>query len=418
MSSTGARRRPAVLVAYAAFILVGLSTGVAGVLLPAQILDYGVDKATVGITFFTFSAGFLLAGITAGGLMHRLGTRTALVVGGGAFVAAALYTAVRPPFLAFVAVQVLAGYGIGVLESVLNAYLSELPGATTLLNRLHAFFGVGALLGPALAAWMLRALPWTAVWLVLALASLPLVAGFLLSYPARALPDDGRDARGPDPGVGTGDGSGSGTAEPTTRGSSTAGGGLLGTAVRQPAVLLAAVFLAVYVGLEISVGNWGFSLLVDGYGQQAVLAGYTVSGYWLGLTAGRFLISPIAVRIGLTPAGMTTACLTGVTASAVLTWLSPAPVLASAGLVLLGFFLGPIFPTAMAMVPLLTSARLVPTAIGVLNGVSVVGGAVLPWLAGAIAQGVGVWTLLPFTLALALAQLAIWWRLARRVVPG
>ncbi|MFC6016509.1 MFS transporter [Plantactinospora solaniradicis] len=414
MSSTGARRRPAVLVAYAAFVLVGLTAGVGGVLLPAQILDYGVNKATVGITFFTFSAGFLLAGITAGGLMHRLGTRAALVVGGGAFVAAALYTAVRPPFLAFVAVQVVAGYGIGVLESVLNAYLSELPGATTLLNRLHAFFGVGALLGPALAAWMLRTLPWTAVWLVLALASLPLVAGFLLSYPARARPDDGRDGAGADTGFRTGDGTG----EPAVRGSRAAGGGLLGTALRQPAVLLGAVFLTVYVGLEMSVGDWGFSLLVDGYGQQAVLAGYTVSGYWLGLTVGRFLISPIAVRIGLTPAGTMTASLTGVTASAVLTWLSPVPALASVGLVLLGFFLGPIFPTAMAMVPRLTSARLVATAIGVLNGVSVVGGAVFPWLAGAIAQATGVWTLLPFSLALALAQLAIWWRLARRVTPG
>lgn len=412
--------RPAVLLAYAAFVFVGVSAGVGGVLLPAQILDYQVDKAAIGTTFFTFSAGFLLAGITTGRLIDRTGVRIALVVGGGAFVVAGLCTAVRPPFLAFVAVQVLAGYGIGVLESVLNAYLSELPGAATLLNRLHAFFGVGALVGPALAAWMLTRLPWTAVWLVLALACLPLVVGFLTVYPARSVPADAVPAAGTDvrPGDDTRpDGPGD-VAGADTRAAEGAGGGLLGAALRQPAVLFGALFLTVYVGLEVSVGNWAFSFLVDGHQQTAVLAGYTVSGYWLGLTVGRFVISPVATRFGLTPVGTVLGCLAGVAVSALLAWLAPTAVLASVGLVLLGFFLGPAFPTAMALVPRLTSARLVPTAIGVMNGVSVIGGAALPWLAGVIAQHAGVWTLLPFVLALALVQLMIWWPLTRRISVG
>ncbi|MEE6259894.1 MFS transporter [Plantactinospora sonchi] len=396
--------RPAILLAYAAFVFVGVSAGVGGVLLPAQILDYGVDKAAIGTTFFTFSAGFLLAGVTTGRLIHRTGFRAALVVGAGAFVVAGLYTAVRPPFLAFVAVQVLAGYGIGVLESVLNAYLSELPGAATLLNRLHAFFGVGALAGPVLAAWMLSTLPWTAVWLVLALVCLPLVAGFLAVYPARSA------SAGAEPGTGAA------MADTATAGGT--GGGLLGAALRQPAVLFGALFLTVYVGLEVSVGNWAFSFLVDGHQQTAVLAGYTVSGYWLGLTAGRFVISPVATRLGLTPAGTVLGCLAGVAVSALLVWLAPTAALASVGLVLLGFFLGPAFPTAMALVPRLTSARLVPTAIGVMNGVSVIGGAALPWLAGVLAQHAGVWTLLPFVLVLALVQLLIWWPLTRRTTAA
>ncbi|MFY1692385.1 MFS transporter [Plantactinospora sp. WMMB782] len=426
MPSTRSARPAVVVLAYAAFVLVGLSAGVAGVLLPAQIDDYGVDKATIGLTFFTFSAGFLLAGISTGGLIDRLGTRAALAAGGGAFVLAALYTAVRPPFLAFVAVQVVAGYGIGVLESVLNAHLSELPGATTLLNRLHAFFGVGALLAPALAAWMLRALPWTAVWLVLGLAALPLLAGFLLAYPKRHVPgrdpDPGPDSpvpgRDPDPGPDSpvpGGGPARGGPAPAGGTERRPGGGLLVAALRQPAVLLAAVFLACYVGLEISVGNWAFTLLVDGYRQSEVLAGYAVSGYWLGLTAGRFLISPLATRAGLTPAATSAGCLAGVAVCAVLAWAVPVAALAGVALVLLGFFLGPLFPTAMAMVPRLTASRLVPTAIGVLNGVSVIGGALFPWLAGVVAQGIGVWTLLPFAVVLALGQFAIWWRLTRRL---
>ncbi|WP_328855320.1 MFS transporter [Microbispora hainanensis] len=383
-----------VALSYITFVLVGLSSGVGGVLLPAQIDDYGLDKATIGTQFFAFSAGFMLSGSTAGPLIHRLGIRASLILGGGTFALAGLLTAVRPPFLAFLVIQIVAGYGTGIFESVLNSYLTDLPGATTLLNRLHAFFGVGALLGPLLATWILTFLPWTAVWLVLALVCLPLLIGFYLTLPAREAPP------------------------PATAEEHAERSGLLATASRQPAVLLGAVFLAVYVGLEISVGNWGFSFLVDEHGQSGLLAGYTVSGYWLGLTLGRFLISPIATRLGMTATGMTFLCLAGVTLSTTLAWLVPGAVMASVSFVLLGFWLGPIFPTTMAVAPRLTVARLVPTAIGLINGVSVIGGAVFPWLAGAIAQGIGAWTLPPFAVALALLQLVIWWLVTTRMTPA
>jgi fucose permease len=388
--------RPAVLVSYAAFVLVGVNGGVTGVLLPAQMGDYGVDRATIGITFFTGSAGFVLASLGTGVLIYRFGVRIALAAGAGTFVLAGLYLATRPPFVAFVLVQLVTGFATGVLESALNVYLAAQPDATALLNRLHAFFGVGALLGPVLATWIVGAASWTAVWLVLAVACVPLVAGFLAAYPGSqpAEPADPADPAG------------------------SAGGGLLGAALRDRGVLLGAAMLAVYVGLELGMGNWGFSYLVQARSLSAQLAGYSVSGYWLGLTLGRFLISPVAARIGATAIGLMYACLAGVTAAAILAWLSPTAVLASVALMLLGFFLGPVFPTMMAVAPQLTRARLVPSAIGVMNAASVVGGSALPWLVGAIAQNTGIWILLPFTLALAALQFAVWRPLAIRIRRG
>ncbi len=382
--------RAPVLVSYAAFVLVGISAGVSGVLLPSQMAGYGVDRATIGITFFTSSAGFVLAGVSTGALIGRCGVRIALTAGGVGYVLAGLYLATRPPFAAFVAAQLVTGYGTGVIESALNVYLAALPRAAALLNRLHAFFGVGALLGPLLAAWILSFASWTVVWLVLAAACVPLVAGFLVAYP------------GPEP------------AAPAPGAPVPSPGSMLGAALRDRGVQLGAAMLALYVGLELSVGNWGFSYLVQARALSEPLAGYTVSGYWLGLTLGRFLISPIATRAGATTAGLMYACLAGVTAAATLAWLSPAA-LACVAVGLLGFFLGPIFPTTMAITPRLTQARLVPTAIGVMNAASVVGGSALPWLAGTIAQNAGMWVLLPFAVALAVAQFALWRPIARRL---
>lgn len=394
-----------VAVSYIAFVLVGVSTGVTGVLLPAQMRDYGVAEATIGITFFAFSAGFLLAGTTAGPLIHRLDIRISLLVGGGTFVLAGLLTALRPPFAALLAVQVLAGYGTGLLESALNAFLAGLPNSTTLLNRLHAFFGVGALIGPPLATWILGFAAWPFVWLVLALAAVPLIVAFLLTLPTRTPGAAPSAAAAPSPA--------GGGPKPGEKG----GGSLLAAVSREPAVLLGAVFLAVYVGIEISVGNWAFTFLTREREMSALVAGYIVSGYWLGLTAGRFAISPIAARIGLTPIGMTFTCLFGVTAAALLTWIVPGTIAAGVSLVLFGFFLGPLFPTTMAVAPRLASPSLVPTTIGLLNGVSVIGGAVFPWLAGAIAGGVGNWTLPPYALALAVLQLVVWRMVTTRMAP-
>jgi fucose permease len=383
---SGSWRLPVVL-SYVAFVFIGVAAGVGGVLLPAQIDDYGVSKSVMGITFFAFSAGFMLAGSTAGPLVHRLGIRLALVVGGGTFVAGALVMGIRPSFLVLLLAQVAAGYGTGMMETLLNLYLTTLPNAATLISRLHGFFGVGALIGPVLAAWMLRSVTWPVVWLLLAAICLALSVGFLALYPRG-------DAAAED--------------EPHPR-------GLLGTALRTPAVLLASVFLAVYVGLELGVGNWGYTYMVDVHNAADLGAGYTISGYWLGLTLGRFVINPLAARLGRSIAESTFACLIGVTIMSALIWVSPTEPVAAIGFVLLGFFLGPLFPTAIAVVPDVVEPRLVATAIGILNGVSLVGGAALPWAAGTIAQGVGLWTLMPYALALAVVQLAIWWALAARM---
>jgi fucose permease len=381
--------RPAVLVAYATFVLIGISSGVGGVLLPAQMSGYGVDRATIGIMFFAFSAGFVLAGLSNGALIARLGVRVAAAVGGVGFAVPFLCLAVRPPFAVFMAAQLLMGYGCGVLESVLSVYLAALPGSRALLNRLHAFFGVGALIGPAFAAWMLGFTSWTTVCLVLGIAAVPVTAGFLVTYP-RELPGAaaGPVPDAPQPGPGA--------------------SGLLGRALRDRRVLLGAAMLGVYVGLELSIGNWGFSYLIQARAMPRALAGYSISGFWLGLTLGRFLISPLAGRLKASTAAMMYACLAGAAVATLGTWLSPGTVAAITWLVLLGFFLGPVFPTTMAAAPQLAPQGLAPTAIGIMNAGGVIGGSGLPWLAGVIAQGAGIATLLPFTVGLAVLQLAVW----------
>jgi fucose permease len=379
-----AAERARLAVAFGGFVLIGVAAGGAGVLLPAQIADYGVDKTTIGLMFITFSIGYVLSAAANGALLHRFGVRAYVVLGAGILLVAAGLTGLRPGFAVLVALQFGMGFGGGAIDAGLNAYLSTLPRSTALLNYLHAFFGVGALLGPLLAAGLLaRHIHWTVFYLLYAVLALPVAAGLLLLYPRARPPTSDK-------------------AQPR-----------LVSAFRIRTVWLAAIFLAIYVGIEISVGNWGFSFLTEERQQGVLLAGWVVSGYWLGLTLGRFALNRLAESVGVGVVSLTAGCLAGTVGSALLVWLLPSTTAAGVGLIVLGFFLGPIFPTTIAVVPRIAPARLVATAIGILVGVSVSVGAVFPWLVGAVAQRVGLWSLLPFTIGLAVVLAVLWWRIVR-----
>jgi len=379
-------RAARLVVAFAGFILIGISAGVSGVLLPSQMSDYRIDKVVVGLQFFTFSSGYLLSGVANGALIRRLGERAHLSLGAAVFVGTAIGIGLRPGFGVFLAATVLLGFGTGILDAGLNTFVGNLPGHTALLNYLHAFFGVGALIGPQVGTLLLHAgRPWPDTYLLVGLIAVPVLIGLATLYPSRLPP-------APD-----------------------AHAAPLSAALRRRSVWLSGAFLCLYVGIEVTVGDWGFSLLTQQRHAGELLAGAVVSGYWLGLTLGRFVINAAASRAGLGVAAMMFCCLGGLVVTTTLTWWVPDAVVGAIGFGLIGFFLGPVFPTTVAVQPRLVPSQLVPTTVGLLVGASVVGGAGLPWLAGALAQGLGLGSLLPYTLVMSAILLGGWWAIARRI---
>jgi fucose permease len=173
-------------------------------------------------------------------------------------------------------------------------------------------------------------------------------------------------------------------------------------------IWLAALFLLVYVGVEVSLGNWSYSFLLQGRNEGTLLAGWIVSGYWLGLTLGRFLLQNLAERLGVGTTGLMYACVIGAGIGLLLIWFIPAGIMAALGFCFIGFSLGPIYPLTVAITPKLVPAHLGPSAIGLLVSVSIIGLAIFPWAAGVLAQVLGIWTLLPYTLGLAIIMLAVW----------
>ncbi|HMA36627.1 MAG TPA: MFS transporter [Chloroflexia bacterium] len=370
--------RPQIGLAFFAFILIGANDGGSGVLLPSLQAFYHVDKATIGLLFLAGTFGYLGAAFTSGLLVERLGQRRFLLLGAAAFSGGETAFLLRLPFAAVLTGLLLLGFGVAIIDAGLNSYIAGLPNNTAPLNYLHAFYGLGALIGPLVASAIL-ALGWAwnlvyLVWLSLGLLVLGGVAAVFAPAPRPVAPPGERN--------------------------------VLAAVLRLPVVWLAALFLLLYVGAEVSLGSWSYSFLTETRHEAALFSGWVVSGYWMGLTLGRLTLVRLASRVG--DRHLITGCLAGVALGIALVWLVPGSIPAAAGLGLAGFSLGPIYPTTIALLSGWVAPRLLPSAIGFLASAGSIGAAVFPWGAGYLATALGLTALLPYIILLTAAMIGLW----------
>src|SRR5437667_12075497 len=79
--------------------------------------------------------------------------------------------------------MLLLGFGVAIIDAGLNTYIASMPRNAALLNYLHAFYGIGALLGPLIASCLLTIRwGWNSVYVVWIGMSLVLLIGFHLIF--------------------------------------------------------------------------------------------------------------------------------------------------------------------------------------------------------------------------------------------
>jgi fucose permease len=365
--------------AFFAFILIGANDAALGVFLPSLRDFYSIDKSTLGLLFLASTTGYLLSAFVSGLLVEKLGRRVYMLAGCVAIAVGALVIALTPPFPVVLLGAACLGFGVAVIDAGLNAYIAGMPNSTATLNYLHAFFGLGALLGPLLASGMLAVgIVWNALYFVWVAVALLLLLGFAFAF------------KGHDP-------------PPSSPHDS---GNVLVSTMRLPSVWVAAVFLLAYVGIEVSLGSWAFTFLTEERHEAELISGWTVSGYWLGLTVGRILMGRLSGKLGARQ--LIYLCLGGIVAGLLIVWLLPFGAVSAAGLWVVGFSLGPIFPTTISLMSGFVPARLLASAVGFAVSVGAVGAAIFPAGAGVLADTFGLAVLLPYELVLTVVLVACW----------
>jgi len=214
-----------------------------------------------------------LAGLCLGSLSDRLGRKPVIISGLTLYVLACYAFIVGEQFWFFLMLLALSGVAIGLFKTAALALIGDISpdsdSHTRTMNRVEGFFGLGAIVGPALVtvliAWQLA---WTQLYLLAGLLCTVLVVlSARLRYPAY-LPVPQRPGQWRD----------------TLK------------LLNDPYAVGFSVAIACYVATEVALFVWLPTLLAGYQGDYQWLALHAVTVFFVLRTLGRFLAEWILAR--------------------------------------------------------------------------------------------------------------------------
>jgi FHS family L-fucose permease-like MFS transporter len=372
------------------FFIWGFLTALNDILVPHLKPIFDLNYKQVILVQFTFFSAYFLFSIPSGMLIDRVGYKRAMVTGLAimSFGAAMFVPAAKAPsFPLFLAALLALGAGITLLQVAANPYVTVLGPAKTASSRLNltqAFNSLGTTIAPyfgsmlilsavakpaaelhamppdAFQAYRLQQaasviLPYIGLSLTLLVLAVIIAAARLPGIPQAVRSHTSHESDA--------------------------------SVWKRRHLVLGAVAIFAYVGAEVAIG----SFLVNYFGVPAIgglapdRAARLVSLYWFGAMVGRFIGAWVLryVRTGIVLAfNAVAAC------ALVLFSVMSSGHLAIGSILLVGLFNSIMFPSIFAL-GVAELGPLTGDGSGVLN-MAIVGGAVIPLLAGALADKIGI----------------------------
>lgn len=363
------RRHPRlglILLAFVAFIALGLPDGLLGVGWPSIRASFAIPLDAIGMLLATVVAGYMVSSFFSGLLLARLGVgrmlaASCLLTG----VALIGYTLV-PQWWMMVLLGVFAGLGAGAIDAGLNTYVAAHFGEG-LMQWLHASWGVGVTVGPLIMTLGLTTLnSWRPGYQIVGVFQLALAACFALTAAMWA--------------QGQRDGPADEGAEKRLTDYKTP----MSETLRQPRVWLSVALFFLYVGAETALGTWTYTLLTESRGVDLALAGFFAGSYWFTFTIGRIVAGTIAARTGVSR--LVLGGLVGALLGALLLIWNPSEIVNLAAVAVIGLAIAPIFPALMSGTEARVGRRHAANTIGMQMTATGFGVAVIPSLMGVLAQ--------------------------------
>jgi fucose permease len=356
-----------VLLAYIAFIALGMPDGLLGVGWPSMRTDFSIPLDAMGMLLIAGMVGYLTSSFLNGKLLARLGVGK-LLAASCALTGSALigYTLV-PSWWMMVALGVFSGLGAGGIDAGLNTYVASNFGEG-LMQWLHASYGIGVTLGPIIMTTALAAgRSWRVGYAIVGIFQiiLALIFGFTLArWKEKAPPSQ--------------DGSRKLTDYKTP----------LFETLKQPRVWLSQSLFLIYTGVEISIGTWAYTLLTESRGIAPEIAGLWAGSYYATFTIGRILAGIYTKKVG----GHTLifGSLAGALLGIILLWWNPSPAISLTGVALTGFAVAPIFPAMVSGTSRRVGARFAANTIGMQMAAAGLGGSLIPGLVGVLAKRISL----------------------------
>ncbi len=357
-----------VLLAFVAFIALGLPDGLLGVGWPSIRTGFSIPLDSIGMLLTAAVAGYMTSSFLSGTLLARLGVGRLLAASCFLTGLALIGYTLVPQWWMMVLLGVFAGLGAGAIDAGLNTYVAANFGEG-LMQWLHACWGIGITIGPIIMTLGLTALnTWRFGYRAVGVFQIALAACFVLTL---AMWNQNKAPAG-------------GEQEKRLTDYKTP----MGETLRQPQVWLSMVLFFLYVGAEGSLGTWTYTLLTESRGVNQTLAGFFAGSYWFTFTIGRILAGLVARRVGVNK--LVLGGLVGALLGAGLLIWNPSEMANVLAVAIIGLSIAPIFPAMMSGTKTRVGDHYAANTIGMQMAATGFGTAVIPSLMGVLARQISL----------------------------
>ncbi|MBO4697697.1 MAG: MFS transporter [Lachnospiraceae bacterium] len=354
-----------IIVIYAAFVGLGIPDSLFGTSWPSVYTEFGLPFSLGGVITCICSSGTMISSLLSARLIKRLGTNKLTA-------ACTLLTGVSlfgfsfsNNFLFLCLLSLPLGLGAGSIDTALNNYVA-LHYSASQMSFLHCFYGVGVTVSPFIMTLVFRSgMGWRSGYRIASGIQLGLALLIIVTLPVW------RKVHGSEAG-----------AEEKFETLS------LKEAAAIKGVKIMWLLFICSVTIEVSVGSWSSTFLVEHRHLNNEMAAASVTFYYLGMTIGRLLSGVFARRLHSWQIIKTGLLILG--AALLLLIFVPNNIVTIAALMLIGLGNGPMFPNFNYLTPENFGESRSPAIIGTQMAVSSFAIITGPILCGLIGQVLGM----------------------------
>lgn len=374
-----------ILLAFIAFISLGLPDGLLGVAWPSVRGDFEMPLDAIGFMLFAGMLGYLSSSFFSGKLVSSLGVGRLLAVSCFLVGSALVGYTLAPSYWVIVGLSLFSGLGGGAIDAGLNTYIAANHGEG-LMQWLHASFGVGITLGPIIMTTAVTGFgQWRLGYLVVGVAQIILATCFF--FTASMWKQDAPVVEAE---------AGKLTDYKTS----------LRETIRQRGAWMSVLLFFIYTGIELAFGHWSYTLLTESRGVAPETAGLVAGSYWGMFTVGRILAGLYAKRVSahqIVQFSMFSAL-----AGALLVVWNSSQTISLVGIAIVGFSVAPIFPALVSTTHKRVSDKHVANTIGIQISAAGFGGTVMPTIAGILGRRISLEAIPVFLVMLIVILIAVY----------
>lgn len=353
------------IVIYIAFIGLGIPDSLFGTAWPAIYTEYGLPISLGGVITMVTFIGTTISSLLSARLIRKFGTAR-LTAGCTLLTALALLGfSFSHSFVVLIILAVPLGLGAGSIDTALNNYVASHYNASQ-MSFLHCFYGVGVTVSPFILTLVFRNdTNWRRGYGIATIIQFAIAAIVIFSLPLWNRVRDKNE--------------------------------ISESAIKSLSVIEASKIRGVKVmwllflctcSIELTVGAWSSTFLVESRGATEELAAGTITFYYLGMTSGRFLSGVLARKIHSRTIITIGSVILGI--ALLMLTITNNSYIAIASLFLIGLGNGPLFPNLNYLTPEQFGEERSAALIGAQMAVANIGIVISPLLFGFLGQALGM----------------------------